>query len=62
MAGHRDDTRSDEDQRTATRIQRAKRYLETHLDNQRKWYGDKASRYKKWSQYLAFTVLAAGAN
>jgi hypothetical protein len=60
MAGHRDHTRSDEEQRTAARIERAKRYLESHLDNQRKWYCDKASKYKKWSQYLAFTVLAAG--
>ena len=60
MAGDRNDTRPGEDERTAARIVRAKRYLETHLDNQRAWYGDRASKYKKRSQYLAFTVLAAG--
>jgi hypothetical protein len=60
MAEGGNDTRAGEDQRTAGRIERARRYLETHLDDQRKWYSDKASKYKRWSQYLAFTVLAAG--
>jgi hypothetical protein len=60
MAGDGNDTPPGEDEQTAARIRRAKRYLENHLDNQRRWYSERASKYKKWSQYLAFTVLAAG--
>ena len=48
------------DERTAGRIARAKRYLDQHLEGQRSWYSKKASRYKRWSQWLAVTVLAAG--
>ena len=48
------------DERTAGRVARAKRYLGEHLENQRGWYARKAGRYKQWSQWLAFMVLAAG--
>jgi hypothetical protein len=48
------------DERAAGRIARAKRYLDEHLEDQRGWYGKKATRYKRWSQWLAVTVLAAG--
>jgi Protein of unknown function (DUF4231) len=45
---------------TANRIARAKRYLDEDLQDQRGWYSMKAARYKRWSQGLAVTVLAAG--
>jgi Protein of unknown function (DUF4231) len=48
------------DERTAGRIARAKRYLDEHLRDQRGWYSKKASGFKRWSQGLAVTVLAAG--
>src|SRR5262245_58216555 len=48
------------DERTAGRIARAKHYLEVQLENQRSWYSKKSSLYKRWSQWLAVTVLAAG--
>jgi uncharacterized membrane protein YgcG len=48
------------DERTAGRIARAERYLDEHLEKQRSWYSNKASLYKRWSQWLAVTVLAAG--
>jgi len=48
------------DERTAGRIARAKRYLDEHLQDQRGWYSKKASRFKRWAQWLAVTVLAAG--
>ncbi len=48
------------DDATARRIARARRYLGEHLEDQRGWYDRKAGRYKRWSQWLAFTVLAAG--
>jgi hypothetical protein len=48
------------DERTAGRIARAKRYLDEHLEKQRGWYSKKASLYKRCSQWLSVTVLAAG--
>jgi hypothetical protein len=46
---------------TETRIKRADDYLRQHLQNQKDWYSDKASKYKKYSQYLSFVVIASGA-
>ncbi len=48
------------DDATARRIARARQYLGEHLEDQRGWYDRKASRYKRWAQWLAFIVLAAG--
>jgi Protein of unknown function (DUF4231) len=48
------------DERTAGRIGRTEQYLGKHLEDQRGWYSEKASRFKRWSQWLAVTVLAAG--
>jgi hypothetical protein len=48
------------DERTAGRIARATRYLDKDLQDQRRWYSKKATRSKKWAQWLAVTVLAAG--
>ena len=48
------------DDATARRVARAGRYLREHLEDQRGWYDRKAGRYKRWAQWLAFIVLAAG--
>jgi Protein of unknown function (DUF4231) len=46
---------------TETRVRRADDYLRRHLEHQKEWYSDKASKYKKYSQYLSFVVIASGA-
>jgi hypothetical protein len=45
------------------RVQRAKDFFEArhNLAGQRRWYSDKATKYKSWHGRLGFVVLAAGA-
>ena len=47
--------------RTERRSAQAGKYFADHLEGQRKWYSDKASKYKSWSQALSLIVLTAGA-
>jgi crotonobetainyl-CoA:carnitine CoA-transferase CaiB-like acyl-CoA transferase len=49
------------DDRLATRMARAERYLDNHLKKQRQWYSEKASAHKDWSQRLNLAVIACGA-
>jgi Protein of unknown function (DUF4231) len=43
------------------RTARADRYFKDDLQNQREWYGKRASAQKKWAQLLSFAVIVAGA-
>jgi len=43
------------------RKRRADRYFEVHLGNQRNWYSKNAGKSKRWTNFLAFVVLACGA-
>ena len=47
--------------RAAAREARAERYFERDLAGQRRWYGDRASRFKTHAQVLGLAVVAAGA-
>ena len=49
------------DPRAAAREARAERYFERDLAGQRRWYGERASRFKARAQTLGITVVAAGA-
>lgn len=49
------------DTQFSDREARAERYFTHDLDDQRKWYSQKASRYKGSAQLLGAAVIAAGA-
>lgn len=44
-----------------SRRERADHYFEVILENQRKWYSDKASSKKRWHLFFAITVILLGA-
>ena len=52
---------TERDPRAAAREARAERYFKRDLEDQRRWYGDRASRYKARAQALGIAVVAAGA-
>ena len=49
------------DPRAAAREARTERYFEHDLAGQRRWYGERASRFKSRAQLLGLAVVAAGA-
>ena len=49
------------DPRSAAREARAEHYFEHDLAGQRRWYGERASRFKGRAQALGMAVIAAGA-
>ena len=53
--------KSERDPRAAVREARAEPYLKRDLEDQRRWYGERASRYKARAQALGIAVVAAGA-
>ncbi len=53
--------KSERDPRAAVREARAEQYLKRDLEDQRRWYGERASRYKARTQALGIAVVAAGA-
>ncbi len=53
--------KSERDPRAAVREARAEQYLKRDLEDQRRWYGERASRYKARAQALGIAVVAAGA-
>ena len=53
--------KSERDPRAAVREARAEQYLKRDLEDQRRWYGERASRYKGRAQALGIAVVAAGA-
>ena len=47
--------------RAAAREARAEQYFKRDLEDQRHWYGERASRFKARAQALGIAVVAAGA-
>jgi hypothetical protein len=54
-------TQTQLDPRATMREARAKNYFEADLAGQRRWYGERASRFKARAQALGMIVVAAGA-
>jgi Protein of unknown function (DUF4231) len=52
---------TERDPQVAAREARAEQYFEHDLAGQRRWYGDRASRFKTHAQVLGLAVVAAGA-
>ncbi|WP_165982421.1 DUF4231 domain-containing protein [Dankookia rubra] len=49
------------DPRVAVREARAEQYFKRDLEDQRRWYGERASRFKGRAQALGLAVVTAGA-
>ncbi len=49
------------DPRAAAREARAEQYFKRDLEDQRRWYGERASAFKARAQLLGVSVVAAGA-
>jgi Protein of unknown function (DUF4231) len=54
-------TPTERDPQVAAREARAEQYFEHDLAGQRRWYSDRASRFKTHAQVLGLAVVAAGA-
>src|SRR4051812_22641621 len=52
---------SERDPRAKVREARVERYFEQDLKGQRRWYGERASTYKRRTQVLGLLVISAGA-
>ena len=52
---------TERDPRAAAREARAEQYFKRDLEDQRRWYGERASRFKARAQALGIAVVAAGA-
>src|SRR3954464_9605569 len=55
------DPASERDPRARAREARAEQYFEQDLKGQRRWYGERASTYKRNTQVLGLLVIGAGA-
>src|SRR3954453_4056257 len=55
------ETLIERDPRAAAREARAESYFERDLTGQRRWYSERASRFKVHAQILGISVVAAGA-
>src|SRR3954447_10681217 len=55
------DQARERDPRAKTREARTDQYFEQDLKGQRRWYSERASTYKQYTQVLSFVVIGAGA-